>query len=72
MKKKYVHIVNADAAIKIQKLVRGFLTRLRIKPIIRRRTEAAIRIQKFIQKHQLRDKLKNKVLNREYYYSVII
>ena len=51
MKKKHSRIVNSEAATKIQKVGRGFITRKRLIPILNARRNAAIYIQIFIRRY---------------------
>lgn len=63
--------MNTEAARKIQTLARGFVARLRIRPILQRRREAARYIQKFIRSYQMRDKLRGCIFNRKHYGAVV-
>ena len=72
MKKRHARMINADAARKIQKVARGFIARLLIRPIIMKRRAACILIQKFIKRYQIRGKLRDKLWNAKYYASIVI
>ena len=71
MKKRHARMINADAARKIQKIARGFLVRLLVRPVIMRRRAACLQIQKFIRRYQIRSKLKGRLWNAKHYASVI-
>ena len=72
MKKRHARLVNAEAAVKIQKIARGFITRLLVRPIIMKRRKAAIFIQKFFKRYKWRNTMRTQLFNLKYIASVVV
>ena len=72
MKRRHARLVNAEAAAKIQKIARGFITRLLVRPIIMKRRAACIVIQRFFKRYSRMKNMRDKLFNLKYYASVVI
>ena len=72
MKKRHAKLVNAEAAAKIQKVARGFITRMLVKPEILKRRAACLVIQKIWRRLHLRRNMREKLFNIKFIASVVV
>ena len=69
MKKRHGRLVNAEAAAKIQKVARGYITRMLVKPVILRRRAACLTIQKIWRRLNLRRNMREKLFNIKFMFT---